>query len=329
MAYRFKLKEGLRDGVRRIAVEQIEKVLRAPHKGEDRAVWVHEARKAMKRTRSLLKCVRSGLDDRTFREENAALAEIARSLSGLRDRDVMAQTIAGLAGNDKKLDDALDRLDEHLHTPVDDAQFRPTSSRSADAVARDAIKTLEKARARLAKIEVAGELTDCVGSGLRATQRKGRKALERLTLEATDENVHDLRKVVQIHQRQQLLVYAVWPEMQHVRIEAARTLAQLLGEAQDLAVLASAARTLAESEAPDATWCGRLVDDACRERQVRIREAAIPMATRLFATRPSAIERELTAVWEAALALDGTDHPVEAKPATQVPRKRTARVTPA
>jgi CHAD domain-containing protein len=328
MAYRFKLKEGLRDGVRRIAVEQIEKVLKAPRKGDDRAAWVHEARKAMKRTRALLKCVRSGLDDRTFRQENAALAEIARGLSNLRDRDVITQTIASLAGNDRKLDEALDRLHERLHTPVDGTRFRPPSSRSADAVSREAIKSLEKARVRLAKIEVAGELVGRVGAGLRATQRKGREALARLTLEATDENVHDLRKVVQVHQRQQLLVYAVWPEMQHVRIEAARTLAQLLGEAQDLAVLASMARTLAESEAPDTTRWGRLVQDVCRERQGRIREAAIPMAARLFATRPSAIERDLTAVWEAALTLDATRYPVGAKPAPSLPRKRAARVTP-
>jgi len=327
MAYRFKLKESLRDGVRRIAVEQIEKVLEAPHKGDDRAVWVHEARKAMKRTRALLKCVRSGLDDRVFREENVALAEIARSLSNLRDRDVMAQTIASLAGGHEKLDKALDRLDKHLHTPVDGTQVRAQSARSADTVARRAIKSLEKARARLEKIDVAGELIGTVGAGLRATQRKGRKALARLTLDATDENVHDLRKVVQVHQRQQLLVHAVWPEMQSVRIEAARTLAQLLGEAQDLAVLASAARTLTESEMADMASCGRLVEDACRERQGRIREAAVPMATRLFADRPSAVERNLATVWEAALSLDAIHPPAGGKPATGAPRKRPVRVT--
>ena len=76
MGYRFKLKEGLREGVRRIAAEQIEKMLGAPHKGNDRVAWVHETRKTMKRTRALLRCVRSGLADGVFREENATRAGI-------------------------------------------------------------------------------------------------------------------------------------------------------------------------------------------------------------------------------------------------------------
>jgi CHAD domain-containing protein len=329
MAYRFKLKESLCDGVRRIAVEQIDKVLHAPRKGDDRATWVHETRKTMKRTRALLKCVRSGLDDGDFREENAALAGIARGLSNLRDRDVMAQTIASLAGNDEKLDKALDWLAKQLHAPADGPRARAPSSRSADATSRTAIKALEKVQGRLAKIEVAGELVDTVGAGLRATQRKGREAVARLAAEATDDNVHDLRKIVQVYQRQQSLVYAVWPEMQSVRIEAARALAQSLGEAQDLAVLATTAQDLAKSETADGAACGRIVDVACRAQQRLIREAAMPMAARLFAARPSAVERDLTAGWEAAVSLNAAHYPVGAgaKPAT-IAQKRPVRVTP-
>lgn len=327
MAYRFKLKESLRDGVRRIAVEQIEKVLAAPHKGDDRVAWVHEARKSMKRTRALLKCVRSGLSDRVFREENAALAEIARGLSGLRDRDVMAGTMASLEGQTDKLDAALDWLKSRLHPSVDEPAARTPSARSADAAVRQAVKALEKAGGRLAKIEVSGEIVDVVGAGLRSSQRTGREALARLTLEATDDDVHDLRKAVQVYQRQQTLVHAVWPEIQDVRVEAARALAQLLGEAQDLAVLAATARALAEAEASKDDQPGERVVAACRERQELIRTVAMPMAARLFAKRPAAVEREMKACWEAAVSLAAAHYPPVAKQAPDVRRERAARAT--
>lgn len=325
MAYRFKLKESLRDGVHRIAVEQIEKVLEAPRKGDDRVTWVHETRKAMKRTRALLKCVRSGLEDRVYREENTALAEIARQLSGLRDRDVMAATMASLTGQDEELDAALAWLSQRLHAPDTEAAGPALSARSADAVVRRAIKALEKAKGRLARLEVAGELVDTVGAGLRKNQRLGREVLARLALDATDENVHDLRKAVQTYQRQHGLVYAVWPEMQGVRIEAARVLAQLLGEAQDLAVLAATAIAQAEASAPaDVPHCD-CVAAACRERQRLIREVAVPMAERLFAARPKAVEHELRDGWAAAALLAAGRHPPDEKKSRAGGQKRGAR----
>ncbi|MGD9802222.1 MAG: CHAD domain-containing protein [Hyphomicrobiaceae bacterium] len=306
MAYRFKLREELCEGVRRIGVEQIAKVLDAPHDGDNRAVWVHETRKTMKRTRALLKCVRSGLGDGPYRAENTALRDIARNLSGLRDRDVMAGTIASLTGQDKKLDDAFAWLTKQLHAPRDEGAAEVLAS--PDTVVRQAVKALQKAKDRFATIDVAGEFGETVGAGLRTSQRVGREALARLTAEPTDENVHDLRKAVQTYQRQQSLVLAVWPEMQSVRVEAARALAQLLGEAQDFAVLADTARSTAEKASPAQATHGKRVATACRKRQELIRAIAVPMASRLFATRPKSVEQELKAGWEAAVSLAAAPH---------------------
>ncbi|MGE0766163.1 MAG: CHAD domain-containing protein [Hyphomicrobiaceae bacterium] len=322
MAYRFKLKEDLRGGVRRIAVEQIEKLLVMPRKGDDRVLWVHEARKTMKRTRALLRCVRLGLEDRVFREENATLAGIARDLSGLRDRDVMTGTMDRLRGQDSTLDEALSWLTAQLQVAADGKAGTAPSARSSDAIVRRAVKALQKAAERLATIEIAGKFTDVVGAGLRNGQRAGRKALARLAVQATDEHVHDLRKAVQTYQRQQTLVHALWPDLQSVRVEAARSLAQLLGEAQDLAVLATTARTLAEASD---NGHGERVAAACRERQEMIREVAMPLASRLFAAKPQAAEQELQAGWRAAVSLSAAHSPIPDAPEPAAPRKRSAR----
>lgn len=306
MAYRFKLKESLREGVRRIAIEQIDKALESPHKGNDRPNWVHETRKTMKRMRALLRCVRSGLADSVFQEENAALADIARGLSGLRDSHVIADTIKALSDRGAKVDAALAWLSSTLGdqpTAGKAATSSALSAKSQDVAVRQAIKALEKAKARLAKLELEGELADIVGRGLRTAQQRGQRALHRLAAEVSDENLHELRKAVQTYQRQQTLIFAVWPELQNVRIEAARAVAQMLGEAQDLAVLASV--TKAHSEGADAEEAehGERLIAACRERQDEIRVVALPMAGRLFLLRPKAVEREFKAGWQAASEL--------------------------
>ncbi len=299
MAYRFKLKEDLRDGVRRIATGQIDRALAAPHAGDKRAGWVHDTRKALKRTRALLRCVREGLGDKAFRDENAALRLIAGNLSSLRDHDVMADTIGRLTGQNDELDEALCWLGGVLTDPAV-SKVAP-SARSATATVRQALKELAKARSRLEKLEVSGEIADIVAAGVRACQRTGRDSLSRLAADPSDENVHELRKAVQTYQRQQTLVLAVWPEQQGVRIEAARRLSQLLGEAQDLAVLGATAQAQVKDAAQKA-----LADHiiaACRARQAELREVAMPLAFRLFALRPKAAAAELAAGWRAAIDL--------------------------
>lgn len=312
MAYRFKLKEDLRDGVRRIATEQIDRALAAPHAGDKRAGWVHDTRKALKRTRALLRCVRDGLGDKAFREENAALRLIAGNLSSLRDHDVMAATIGRLTGRDADLDEALNWLGSVLSGPT--VPKAGPSARSATAAVRQAVKALEKARGRLEKLEVSGEIPNIVAAGVRACQRTGRDSLARLAVDPSDENVHELRKAVQTYQRQQTLVQAVWPEQQGVRIDAARRLSQILGEAQDLAVLAATAKAQGEEAAQDAL-ADRIVA-ACRGRQAELREVAMPLAFRLFALRPKAAAMELAAEWRAAIDLSAAAD-VEPRPASR------------
>jgi len=321
MAYRFKLKEHLQASVRRIAVEQLDKVLAAPRERGDRVEWVHDVRKAMKRLRALLRCVRAGLGEKAFRQENAALRLIARNLSGLRDRDVMAATMTALSGRDKDLDEALDWLGSRL--APSNASTSNGGSRAAGAVVKEAVKALEAARERLGSIDVDGDLAEVVAAGLRTCQRTGREAVERLALDPTDENVHELRKAVQTYWRQHALVQSAWPELSGVRVTAAKELSQIFGDAQDLAVLAAAARQHVTDDDPRASELAERVVAASRKRQAELREIAIPMATRLFATKPKAVAAELADQWGAAIDLSraAARMPAEASTSDDQPRK--------
>ncbi len=83
------------EGVRRIAVGRIDHAL-AELRGETDstpAEAVHEARKDLKKLRSLLRLVRGGLDAQTYRSENDCFRELGLELAGARDADVMLATL--------------------------------------------------------------------------------------------------------------------------------------------------------------------------------------------------------------------------------------------
>lgn len=59
---------------------------------------VHSARKRMKRLRAMLRLVRDDVGYRTYREENVALRDTARSMSSVRDGWVLVETLRRLRG---------------------------------------------------------------------------------------------------------------------------------------------------------------------------------------------------------------------------------------
>ena len=299
MAYKLKLKQSLEDGVRRIAVDQLDKALLQPADDAARAVWVHETRKALKRTRALLRLVRSGLEHATWDAENAALRDIARSLSPMRDRDILRQIMANLAaGGDKSVGEALARFEKIVEAPLHDA----IPGKAAGSAIAEACKQISAARDRLAHIKLEGDLPGVLADGIARGLHRGAKALARVEAEASAENLHELRKAVQIYWRHMVLVKAAWPDVMSARAEAARELAQMLGEVQDLAVLAAAA------EARNRGSAGRrrdaeLIIAGCRKRQEARQAVAIPLATRLFASPHTSAGQEVARCWQAAMQM--------------------------
>lgn len=298
MRYRLKLKESLVRGVQRIALEQLDKVLSAPSRAGDRRSWVHETRKSIKRVRALLRLVRSGLGDATWREQNARLRHVARMLSPMRDDDVLGQISHRLAETaDARLAAALSAFDTSRQEVALPASSDPAL---AEATLGEAHTQLRHARKCLSGLAVAGEVVDIAGTGLATAVRAGRRALSAVQSDPTDERWHELRKAVQVYWRQIVLLEAAWPEIQHARAETARELSQILGEMQDLAVLAAAAREWDSTTHPGAK--ARRIVAGCRDRQQQLADVALPGTARLFALPPKAVAAEFRGCWSAAIA---------------------------
>lgn len=294
MSYRLKVSEPLGEAVPRIICEQIERVRDELSDQRDPVAAVHEARKSLKRIRALLKLVRPGLDAAVYDREANRYRTIAGELSPTRDRDVMASSLTSMI-KVARADEAPALLDikAKLLTPA--ASGDSSGPRQHDGV----LAKLAEAQAAAQGLVVEGD-ADTVKQGLRNAYRKGRRLQRRAYDEASDETFHELRKSVQLHWRHMQLLQKSWPELFAARIEAARSLSQMLGDQQDMAVLIEAIK--ARDDLPEdaaATVLG-----VARASQRRARKQAPAIGEQLYAQRSGDFARSTVAIWTAAANLE-------------------------
>ena len=87
MSYYFQQSDtSVERGVRRIAVEQIDKAI-SEIQEPDVTEAVHNVRKRCKKLRALIRIVRYAFDD--YKAENASFRDAARSLAVLRDAEIV------------------------------------------------------------------------------------------------------------------------------------------------------------------------------------------------------------------------------------------------
>jgi CHAD domain-containing protein len=97
MAYRLKRREGFATGIARIVDEQLASAAKGLRgKGDpDLEEAVHDARKRLKKSRSALRLARYDIADPVRRKENEIMRDAGRRLSGLRDAQVLVDTLGG------------------------------------------------------------------------------------------------------------------------------------------------------------------------------------------------------------------------------------------
>jgi len=296
MSYRLKVKEPLAEGLRRVALDQIEIVDGELRGNADAETAIHNARRALKRLRALLRLVRPGLDPFVYRRETQRLAETGRLLAGERDRHVMRQTLKKLTAS------ATPPLPDALLT-----SFETLLSASAAVSLLDPAQARQKAIARMATSRrffesnaIAGLAIEHAFEGVGKVYRKGRR-LHRTCLEpATDEDFHALRKCVQQHWRHMQLLSRAWPDALSARAAEAKMLSQLLGEDHDFAVLISYAS--AHVDALPEEGVSQLVALA-RKEQAHLRAQVHLHGGRLFAEPARDLVARLQSYWAAAQGL--------------------------
>jgi CHAD domain-containing protein len=230
---------------RKVARRQLRhaiKTLDERPQGLDQAI--HEARKRLKRVRSLYRLVSSEMPKFSARE-NARLRGIAKSLSNLRDAAALVETATYLHDRARDTDEAeaLGRIVGVLGARRD--QIAAAQS-DPQAMAADTVCALKKAIAALDDISLKGghrRHGRIVARGWDDAIRKARKALAACEGHVSTEAFHTLRKRAQDYRAYHTLLNPLWPAAMVAKYNAATGLIDLLGRVNDLELLCDLVET--------------------------------------------------------------------------------------
>jgi CHAD domain-containing protein len=290
-AYRLKRKEPVSEGVRRIAAGRLDNAIeQLRERQEGRAKAIHETRKDLKKTRSLLRLVRDGLGDKRYRAENDRLRHAGRLLSDARDADVKVGAIADVVDRYRDelepteraaLDGEVERLRRDLPRPGDEEVERSIES---------AIEAIEQARAEVGGWDPAAADWQLIEPGLKRAYARGQERMREARKNPSDEAVHEWRKRSKDLWYHARLVRRAWPAVLDETVDQAHELSDLLGDYHDLSVVASDLRGRQEANGGGAhARVAELV--GCRQRELL--DGAISLGRRLYAEKPKPYTRRI------------------------------------
>jgi CHAD domain-containing protein len=318
MAYKFGTDEPVASAIVRNGREQLDRAVRELSEGlgDDPTNAIHDARKAIKKERSLLRLACGAMAPQQRRRENAALREAGRRLSGARDADVMISSIETLSERfaGQLPATTFDAIREHLEARRAAEQDRAGGS----LLDNRAVQDLGSVRVRVDDWQITKDGWEAIESGLVRSYKRGRKAFARARKSGSLEDMHAWRKRVKdLWYHARLLAPAAGPAVRGQAKDAHR-LADLLGDEHDLGVLRD---TLTREVVPvpvDIDAVVKLLD----HRREELRAEAIRLGRRVYAESPKAFRRRLRRSWEAGRAVAHVpyeQHPAETAAATREP----------
>jgi CHAD domain-containing protein len=293
MPYRFKHKEAVPESVVRIVTEQTQHAAReirgdaaGSHDG------VQNARKSLKKTRSLLRMIRGEIGDDVYRRENEWFRGVAHRLAAARDMEAMIETCDKLVERYADLSQCglLETVREAL------ARSRRSSLEENEGMNQDTEELaaqLERMPERLDGWNLEHDGFQTLAPGLKRSYRRGRKAFDLARKRPDDTRFHEWRKRVKDFWYHTRLLHRIWPALMVARASELKRLSDLLGDDHDLSVLGVFLRRERESLGTSAGVTACLAE----QRQRELRGAAVPLGRLLYARTPSCGLDELGRSW--------------------------------
>lgn len=295
MPYRLHNDEQLQDGLRRCAREQLDRAIEDLTTGvkDDPVTGVHSARKALKRTRSLLRLARGTIDRGERRSENAALRHAALTLSAPRDAEVTLQALEDLSDRfaGRVPQTTFDAIRTRLEAERDPARQRLLTSGLPEQVADE----LKSVRTRVEEWSLERGGWRALEPGLSRGYRRGRAAFERARSEPTTENLHEWRKRAKDLWYHLRMLRPLSPGIMAGQADEAHKLSDRLGDDHDLALLREKLESGGTELPVDLDPVFELID----HRREQLQSEALLIGARLYAERPKNFARRIHRYWSA------------------------------
>ncbi len=297
-AYRLKQDEPAATGLRRIAAGRAERAVREMRRaarGESVEDAVHEARKDLKKLRSVLRLGRAELGEKAYRRESRRYRDAGRALSATRDAQVKSEALEALLAA-REVEASEQGLEEWGLGLERDEAAAGLIARGRDGEGIAAIADAVAAgRRRIDGWPLHDDSWALVEAGLGRAYRDGRRAMRRSSRRSDAVRVHEWRKRAKDLWHQLRILDSLWPEPLAEAAGRLHELGDLLGEHQDLEVLREDLdrRGLAASDTA-------AFEAAIGARQEQLLGAALDLGRRVYAEKPAAFRRRIRAYWRAA-----------------------------
>ena len=296
MPYRLKATETISQGIKRIATEQIDKAVRELSNVETLGVGetVHQVRKRLKKTRALIRMVRHSLGEKTFDRENKYFRDLGRELAGLRDGEVIIETLDNLVAH---FDDSLapeSFTDIRRELRVD---YRQEYQSTIDSDVLLSVKNeLKDAKERIDRWKIKPDRWSAIDKSFQKVYKRGYKDLDLALSQPSAENLHEWRKRVKYLRYQLNILSPIWKELIDRWESLTHDLTDYLGEDHDLAVLkeyvaSQPARFNREHDL-------ELLISLCDRRQQELQSAAILLGRKIYTEKPQRFSDRFGSYWQ-------------------------------
>lgn len=292
MGYVFQEHETVSDGVKRIALEQLDKVVQYTKSGgKNRDEAIHDARVSLKKLRALLRLVEVKSNAHVLTQERVCYRNAARRMSDVRDTTAIIEAFDKLTKH--YADQLAPKAFSELRKPFLRTQKRQQGNKSK-ALA-DVARMLKSARQRVNDWPVEDDGFAVLRSGFKRVYRKGRATMVQAQSKPSVENLHEWRKRVKDLGYQIRLLRPIWEGMFDALANEFEKLADYLSHDHDLALLRQRmVQNPSDGRTPVKTMVA-LIDQRREELQVEAKR----LGARMYAEKPSALVRRVEVYWRA------------------------------
>jgi len=289
MAFRLKLREPLREGLKRVFCEEIDSALHmCQHPAKERGVTVHEVRKHLKKLRAAIRLAIGAVGKNCHAEEDRCVRNIGRLVSDLRDAQVRLQTFIQLR------DKAAKNSERQLFPLTEELLLLERESFSAAFAGwqKEAIPQLENVKARLMAWPLDGLTWKQICNAVCKIYRRGQRALAKVIDDPEPEDFHAWRKRVKDAWYElrilQPLNRTVLEEMAH----DAELLGELLGSEHDFNFLWARLEKESADEAlaDELAQLQKMITKRCK----RLRRDVLELGRRFYAEPSKAFGKRIS-----------------------------------
>jgi len=294
-AFHLKGGESVRKGLKRIVTEQLTAAI--DHLSHSEAVLeepIHEVRKSVKRLRAVLRLMRPVLGS-AYREENAALQEVGRTLSPVRDAHALIETFDELTEKYRK--EVGDHHKSRLRQTLLAHRQERENGFDRDQQIPQLVEKLRQICLRAESWPYGKVDIRLLADGVATTLERGSKSYQHAYAASLPENFHDWRKRAKDLRYQLTLLEKLWPEVFAGFLDAAKKLEELLGMDHNLVMLRDTILKRADVVDSDEEIRVLLLLIDTYQRELRIK--AEGLGNRIYNEKPKQWIRRVERSWEA------------------------------